>query len=147
MPQNTFDDESTLVQVMAWCRQATSHYLNQCWPRSILPYGVTRPQWVNLTLSSAQLPVKFKSNEPGHYPCRIVLTSLDDIRVYHIECTVAPQGSEAQLEFSAPTHQAITQDIPVVSHPHYLTLVMLNFSGKKNVFFIFIYFLILRWCR
>ena len=24
------DDKSTLVQVMAWCRQATSHYLNQC---------------------------------------------------------------------------------------------------------------------
>ena len=31
---------------MAWCRQATSHYLNQCWPRSLPPYGVTRPQWV-----------------------------------------------------------------------------------------------------
>ena len=41
------DDKSTLVQVMAWCRQATSHYLNQCWPRSLSPYGVTRPQWVN----------------------------------------------------------------------------------------------------
>ena len=27
----------TLAQIMAWCRQATSHYLNQCWPRS-LPY-------------------------------------------------------------------------------------------------------------
>ena len=40
------DDKSTLVQVMAWCRQATSHYLGQCWPRSISPYGVTRPQWV-----------------------------------------------------------------------------------------------------
>ena len=25
------DDQSTLVQVMAWCRQAASHYLNQCW--------------------------------------------------------------------------------------------------------------------
>ena len=24
------DDQSTLVQVMAWCRQATSHYLSQC---------------------------------------------------------------------------------------------------------------------
>ena len=24
-------DKSTLVQVMACCRQATSHYLNQCW--------------------------------------------------------------------------------------------------------------------
>ena len=23
---------STLVQVMAWCRQATSHSVNQCWP-------------------------------------------------------------------------------------------------------------------
>ena len=40
------DDQSTLVQVMAWCRQATSHYLSQCWPRSLLPYGVTRPKWV-----------------------------------------------------------------------------------------------------
>ena len=25
--------------VMAWCRQATSHYLSQCWPRSMSPYG------------------------------------------------------------------------------------------------------------
>ena len=41
------DDKSTLVQVMAWCHQATSHYLNLCWPRSLPPYGVTRPQWVN----------------------------------------------------------------------------------------------------
>ena len=41
------DDKSTLVQVMAWCRQATSHYLSQCWPRSLSPYGVTKPQWVN----------------------------------------------------------------------------------------------------
>ena len=40
------DDQSTLVQVMAWCRQATSHYLSQCWPKSMSPYGVTRPQWV-----------------------------------------------------------------------------------------------------
>ena len=42
------DDQSTLVQVMAWCRQATSHYLSQCWPRFMLPYGITRPQWVNI---------------------------------------------------------------------------------------------------
>ena len=47
MPQDFTDDKSTLVQVMAWCRQATSHYLSQCWPRSPMPYGVTRPQWVN----------------------------------------------------------------------------------------------------
>ena len=46
MPQDLTDDKSTLVQVMAWCRQATSHYLGQCWPRSVSPNGVTRPQWV-----------------------------------------------------------------------------------------------------
>ena len=28
------------------CRQATSHYLSQCWPSSMSPYGVTMPQWV-----------------------------------------------------------------------------------------------------
>ena len=29
------DDKSTLVQVMAWCRQAKSHCLSQYWPSSI----------------------------------------------------------------------------------------------------------------
>ena len=47
MPPDLTDDKSTLVQVMAWCRQATSHYLSQCWPRSMSPNGITRPQWVN----------------------------------------------------------------------------------------------------
>ena len=36
---------------MAWGCQATSHYLSQCWPRSISPYGVTRSQWVNCLLA------------------------------------------------------------------------------------------------
>ena len=48
MPLDLTDDKSTLVQVMAWCRQATSHYPSQCWPRFMSPNGVTRPQWVNL---------------------------------------------------------------------------------------------------
>ena len=46
MPQQFTDDKLTLVQVMAWCRQATSHYLKQSWSRSPTPYGITRPQWV-----------------------------------------------------------------------------------------------------
>ena len=32
MPQNTFGNKSTLVQVMAHCHHPTSHYLSQCWP-------------------------------------------------------------------------------------------------------------------
>ena len=37
MPQNLTNEESILIQVMAWWHQA----------RSMLPYGVTRSQWVN----------------------------------------------------------------------------------------------------
>ena len=33
---------------MAWCHQATSHYLSQYWPRSMSSYGIVRPYWVNL---------------------------------------------------------------------------------------------------
>ena len=43
-PKKPIDDKSTLVQVMAWCRQATSHYMDQCWPRSPTPYNVTRTE-------------------------------------------------------------------------------------------------------
>ena len=59
MPRDLTDDKSTLVQVMAWCLQATSHYLSLCWPRSLSPYDVTRPQWVNsqsLSLTVKTLP-------------------------------------------------------------------------------------------
>ena len=38
---------------MVWCRQATSHYLSQWWPRSMSPYGVTRPQWVHAITKTA----------------------------------------------------------------------------------------------
>ena len=41
------DDKSTLVQAMAGCHKATNHYLSEYWPRSMSPYVVTRPQWVN----------------------------------------------------------------------------------------------------
>ena len=37
------DDQSTLVQVMAWCRQATSHYLSQCLHSSLSPCHMASP--------------------------------------------------------------------------------------------------------
>ena len=46
MTMDLIDHKSTLVQVMAWCHQATGHYLSHCWPWSLSPYGVTRPQRV-----------------------------------------------------------------------------------------------------
>ena len=60
MSLDLIDDKSTLVQVMVWCRQATSHYLSQCWPRSLSPCGVTRPQWVNHWYHSAASQTNFR---------------------------------------------------------------------------------------
>ena len=64
IPEDLVDVKSTLVQVMAWCCQATSHYLNQCWPRSSNPYGITRPQWGdgNVGLIMKSLFRKWKIN-------------------------------------------------------------------------------------
>ena len=53
------DDQSTLVQVMAWCRRATNHYLSPCWPRSLPPYGVTRPQWVKYDITLQMFTSKY----------------------------------------------------------------------------------------
>ena len=41
--------KSTLIQVMAWCRQAASHHLNRCWSKSLSPNDVTGPQSFKLT--------------------------------------------------------------------------------------------------
>ena len=57
MPWDLSDDKSTLVQVMASCRQAISHYLSQCWPSSVSPYGVIGPQWVK-TYEGAECDIK-----------------------------------------------------------------------------------------
>ena len=45
--QDLTDENSALVQVMAWCHQATSHYLTHCCSRPMTAYGVSRPPWVN----------------------------------------------------------------------------------------------------
>ena len=50
MPRNVTNERSTLSLVMVWCHQATSHYLRHCWPSTMSPYGVTRPQRDNYTL-------------------------------------------------------------------------------------------------
>ena len=49
IPEDLVNGKSTLVQIMAWCLQATNHYLNQWWLRSVRSYGITGPQWVKQT--------------------------------------------------------------------------------------------------
>ena len=88
MSLDSTDGQSKLVQVMAWCRQAASHYLVQRWTRSLLPYGVTRPELVKLKhatnsniamitfrLSWMGVPLPHSSayNRPHSIYCRLYL--------------------------------------------------------------------------
>ena len=36
-----------LRSLLGACRQTVNHDLNQCWPKSVTPYDVTRPHWVD----------------------------------------------------------------------------------------------------
>ena len=73
------DDKSTLVQVMAWCRQATSHYLSQCWPRSLSPYGVTRPQWVKHSTL-----IRKRSLLLDYFVCRFLSIHINHVATYYV---------------------------------------------------------------
>ena len=53
---------SKMVQVMAWYWYEISHYPSQCWARSISPYGITMPQWVDVLNLVYVLTLKVNSN-------------------------------------------------------------------------------------
>ena len=55
MPQNLTNGKSALVQLMTWYHQATSHYLSQCCPSFLWPYGITRLQGVKPYIHSSCL--------------------------------------------------------------------------------------------
>ena len=47
IPRDHIEDKSAAVHVLALCHHATNHHcLNQCLPRSLASYGVTRRQWI-----------------------------------------------------------------------------------------------------
>ena len=41
IPKNLIENQSTLAQIAV-----IHHYLNQCWPRSLMSHGITRPQCI-----------------------------------------------------------------------------------------------------
>ena len=69
--ENLNDEKSTLLQVMAWCRLATRHYLCQGWSRSLSLYGITQPQWADRVTDrgiSSNMFHGFFSNNIQKYP-------------------------------------------------------------------------------
>ena len=105
------DDQSTLVQVMAWCHQAPSHYLSQCWPRSMSPYGITRPQWVNilqkrpmpavawhsLTMYIEAIVEQWSSSGVQRWTWNICLMLSHQIYIQGKICSLGIQNAKAQM--------------------------------------------------
>ena len=59
MLQNLTNERSTLAQVMAWCHEATSHCMSQCWPRSMSPYSITKQSGTEQNLVAKILAANF----------------------------------------------------------------------------------------
>ena len=115
MPLDLTDNKSTSVQVMAWCRQATSHYLSQCWPRSISPNGITGPQWVNVVMvydfHDDITPISLNrrwwySNMLIPFLQKYVLHILNHIHIWQ----VSPQLDSSTLDKMAAISQTIFSD-------------------------------------
>ena len=75
------DVKSTLVQVMAWCRQATSHYLSQCCHMLSLSYKELNPKWISksvyifLVFCQLMMPVVLSLSEvPGRVVFRFQIS-------------------------------------------------------------------------
>ena len=77
---------------MAWCRQATSHYLSQCWSRSLPPHDVTRPQWVNCTRIPPPVYACVVQTGVGTGPCMVgVSLWLANSNIYKTGISLVPR--------------------------------------------------------
>ena len=91
MPVDLIDSKSTLVQVMAWCRQATSHYLSQCWPISMFLYGITKPQSV---------PVNFDDDISFQHTMLLIVLRRDSW--YHeVTQWISYKRSQTNIQFNS----------------------------------------------
>ncbi|XP_012663036.2 cilia- and flagella-associated protein 47 [Otolemur garnettii] len=59
------------------------------------------------------VPLRFAPLTPGRYPCKILMTSKYDVRVYQIEGVVNEEHPEASFEFETPAFECLTQNIPM----------------------------------
>ncbi|XP_054551875.1 cilia- and flagella-associated protein 47 [Talpa occidentalis] len=78
--------------------------------RGVIPINKTVPD------ESVPVPLRFVPLSPGRYPCKILLTSRYDVRVYHIEGVVNQEYPEARFVFETPAFEPLTQNIPIKNH-------------------------------
>ncbi|KAJ3053490.1 Cilia- and flagella-associated protein 47 [Rhizophlyctis rosea] len=65
----------------------------------------------------SELQVVFSPKHSGKYYCRLTLTcpETSDVRVFAINGVAISEGSKAELEFTTPARQPLSQEIPIVN--------------------------------
>ena len=134
VPQNPIDEKSTLVQVMAWCCQATSHYLSQYWNRSMSPYHMASQGHNDLTGSFSIAGFKerwfkvhgnllfyFRTNEMGYQlEGEVKLTHWDSNKMANILQTFCNAYSWMKmLEFWVKFHWNLFLWVQLMISQHY----------------------------
>ncbi|XP_059013719.1 cilia- and flagella-associated protein 47 [Mustela lutreola] len=79
----------------------------------LTPSQEIKPANKRVADGSVLVPLRFVPLSPGRYPCKILLISRYDVRVYCIEGVVNEERPEARFEFETPAFEALTQHIPV----------------------------------
>ncbi|XP_060231199.1 cilia and flagella-associated protein 47-like [Meriones unguiculatus] len=62
---------------------------------------------------TASIPLQFAPLGPGRYPCKLLLVSKYDVRVYVLEGIVNEEEPEVEFFFKTPAFEPLTQYIPI----------------------------------
>ena len=97
--------------------QTTSHYLNQCWPRSKTPYSVTRPRLIDNLPSNLQ----YKSHQISKLKC----FSSHPAVVFAQSVEATRYVDHSDVVGAAPTGDApITSEWSTISLPTKVRLIL-----------------------
>lgn len=77
-----------------------------------------------------RLAFTFHPKAAGVYPCRVVLRSPQDVRVYELEAVVSAAGLQTTLEFTAPARRDIVQDVPLVNNTDAVWVLRARITGS-----------------
>jgi len=78
-----------------------------------------------------KLPLELRPAGPGKYESRLILRSSVDIRVLDIEAVITSLGTRAELLFTCPARQSITQEIPIINRSDKLWIVQASLQGDR----------------
>eukprot|EP00941_MAST-03F_sp_MAST-3F-sp1_P000816 g816.t1 len=86
----------------------------------------------NQNAGNTRLGVTFSPKEPGIYPCKVIMCSLLDVRIYEIKATVTANAVEKVIDFIAPASKVITQSIPIKNNTDEKWMLKATFTGSST---------------